>query len=455
MKKVFIPILAIFILNTCSLVQNDDNNKDNEKVLLLAAASMNANKGASTCSTPNYSTPTTTTSSTAQYKVPDTAQTDCFNSTSGAVTACSGTGYDADYNTVNQQSYTDNGNQTITDNVTGLMWSKSPDINGDGTVNASDKKTQTAAVSYCSDLSLGGYTDWRLPDIKTLYSLMNFTGKDPSGSTTTSTASPFIDSTKFIVGFGDTSAGERFIDGQYATTSIYNSCTNLGGGYAETMFGVNFVDGRIKGYPTSNKTYYVYCVRGNTNYGLNNFVDNNDETISDKATSLMWQKNDTKSTDFENAVSTCEKATTGGHSDWRLPNVKELQSIVDYSRSPDITNSAAIDAKFNATSFTNEGGKTDYGYYWSSTTHAAYNQDGSSYTGYAGSYVCFGRCLGYIGSVYDVHGAGAQRSNYKQDVSLTLGASSAKDTAGNTFYYHGPQGDILRNSNMVRCVRNF
>ena len=66
----------------------------------------------------------------------------------------------------------------------------------------------------------------------------------------------------------------------------------------ETMFGVNFADGRIKGYglkdPRSrtDKTFYVLCVRGNKQYGQNQFVDNGDGTITDRATGLTWMKQD-------------------------------------------------------------------------------------------------------------------------------------------------------------------
>ncbi|MBN2357269.1 hypothetical protein JXO59_14225 [candidate division KSB1 bacterium] len=55
----------------------------------------------------------------------------------------------------------------------------------------------------------------------------------------------------------------------------------------ETMFGVNLADGRIKGYPTGPmpgqteaKSFYVLYVRGDTTYGTNNFLDNNDGTIT-------------------------------------------------------------------------------------------------------------------------------------------------------------------------------
>ncbi len=393
----------------------------------------------------------TTTSTTGKYKVVDTNQSTCYESTTGNETSCTFTGQDGEYSG-NEPNYTVSIDRlTVTDNITGLMWTQSPDVNNDGLVNAYDKKTQISATAYCDSLELAGHSDWRLPDVKTLYSLIDFTGEDPSGIMTTGTSSltPFIPSV-FTPGFGDSANGERIIDGQYATTTIYAYYTNLGHGNTVTMFGVNFVDGRIKGYPVTNKTYYVHCVRGNRDYGLNNFADNQDNTISDHATGLMWQKNDAKSTDFDNAINICEIATTGGYTDWRLPNIKELHSIIDYSRAPDYTNSAAINDIFTITSIINEGGKTDYGYYWSSTTHA--NNAGA---GKSGAYMAFGRALGYVGStVLDVHGAGAQRSNYKMDISTTQGGNFAIGANG-TFYYHGPQGDILRANNMVRCVRNI
>lgn len=457
MKKNLLSVilLAGLVFASCTKDKNDD-----DKNLLLAAYAM--------------ASANTSSSSSLTYKIVDTGQNTCYNSSTGAEVTCTKTGYDGDY-AGNQPSYTKSSDgKIITDNVTGLMWTQSSDINGDGTVNDSDKRypehtdSSLSAKSYCDNLSLGGYDDWRLPDVKTLYSLILFTGKDAStadgctgGSGTCNTASLtlFLDTNYFDKAFGDTSVGDRVIDGQYATTSKYVT-TTMGGD--TTIFGLNFVDGRIKGYgyyKESSKSYfkkfYVRCVRGNTSYGVNNFVDNGDQTISDKATGLMWQKDDADSTDFDNAVSVCEKATTANYSDWRLPNVKELQSIVDYSRSPDTTSSAAIDAKFNATSITNENGKTDYAYYWASSTHL--EEVGATVTastaGTKGTYVSFGRANGYFTNQYlDVHGAGAQKSNSKQSISTS---HTSIDLGYGKFYYNGPQGDVERINNKVRCVRNY
>lgn len=381
------------------------------------------------------------------YAIVDTNQTDCYDTDTGAtLSSCSDEGQDGSYSGA-QPDYTDNGDYTVTDNHTGLTWQQDPDTDGDGDVDYDDQMGQSDAETYCENLTLGAYSDWRLPDTKTLYSLMDFSGTDASNYTGTDTSAltPFIDDTYFVPAFGDTGAGDRIIDGQFAaaTNSVVDGA----------MFGVNFVDGRIKGYHNPDiNTYYVRCVRGNPDYGVNAFTDNGDGTVSDAATGLMWYQDDYHSTDFDDALSYCENDATAGYDDWRLPNVKELHSIVDYNYAPDYNGSPAIDPLFNATSFTNEGGREDWAYYWASTAHLTLAAKGNYAT-----YISFGRALGYYDpnkdgtyEVVDVHGAGAQRSNDKND--NNVGTTITVD--GVTFQYHGPQGDILRFDNRVRCVRD-
>ena len=343
----------------------------------------------------------------------------------------------------NAPSYKDNGNGTVTDLVTGLMWTQSPDMDGDGDIDYDDKMSYDEAVANALSFNLAGYTDWRLPTIKEQYSLIMFSGKDISPESTDGNT-PFIDTDFFDFGYGDIDAGERIIDAQFATSTLYVSTTMDGN---ETMFGVNFADGRIKGYPTSpmpgqteGKQFYVLYVRGNTTYGINDYADNGDGTITDNATGLMWMQEDSGTPiSWENALSYAENFEFAGYSDWRLPDAKELQSIVDYSRSPSTSGTAAIDPLFSCTQIENEAGQADFAFYWTSTTHA----DSSPTPGGSAAYVSFGRALGYMfGEWIDVHGAGAQRSD-------------PKEGDPNIYPYgFGPQGDAIRINNFVRLVRN-
>ena len=186
---------------------------------------------------------------------------------------------------------------------------------------------------------------------------------------------------------------------------------------------------------------YFRMVRGNTEYGQNTFVDNGDGTISDLATGLMWQKaDDGYSRDWENALSYAEDLELAAYDDWRLPNAKELHSIVDYSRSPQTTNSPAIDPLFECTEIAYpDGTMGHYPFYWTSTTHL----DGPNpFSGAA--YFAFGEGLGEMnGVLLDVHGAGCQRSDPK--------SGDPNDYP----QYHGPQGDIRYVFNYVRCVRSI
>ncbi len=57
--------------------------------------------------------------------------------------------------------YVNNGDGTITDMITGLMWQQSPDTDEDGDIKADDKLTYDEAIAGASTFDLGGYEDWR------------------------------------------------------------------------------------------------------------------------------------------------------------------------------------------------------------------------------------------------------------------------------------------------------
>lgn len=90
---------------------------------------------------------------------------------------------------------------------------------------------------------------------------------------------------------------------------------------------------------------------------IHRFVDNNDGTITDNLTGLMWQKYTTPvKHSWKNAIHYCKNLEFVGYNDWRLPSIQELQSIVDYEQ-----HNPAIYPVFSAES----------AWYWSSSTDAS------------------------------------------------------------------------------------
>jgi len=430
--------------------------KDGKLISLTAVLLIFLLTGLAGCSDDDPTTPTSDENDPVDlvegYPIVDTNQVIFYDNQDATAAPAEGEafyGQDAQYDG-NQPSYVvSNDGLTVYDEVSGLTWIQMADTDGNGVLESpADKLTWTEAQAYpttLNDAEFGGYDDWRLPAIKELSSPILFSGEDVSPEATSGEL-PFIDTDAFDFVYGNTNAGERIIDSQWASSTLYVDDTQEG----QLLFGVNFADGRIKGYGLNSpgggeKTFFVLCCRGNEDYGINAFTDNSDGTVTDQATSLMWTQDDSGVTvpegmNWEEALAWVETQNAAqylGFSDWRLPNVKELQSILDYTRSPGTTNSAAIDAVFNTTVITSESGADDYAFYWSGTTHAN-GQGGAS-----GAYVAFGRSLGYMNSSWvDVHGAGSQRSDPK------TGDPGDYPTG------HGPQGDAIRIYNMVRLVRS-
>ncbi len=376
----------------------------------------------------------------ASYVIVDTGQADCYDNLGVMTCAQLGEpfqGQDAQYQCA-QPAYLDNEDGTVTDLNTGLMWQQAF-----SQVEWADAPAAAAAANT------GGHDDWRVPTIKELYSLILFTGNQgtgpPESADPPADALPFIDTEVFEFEFGQTG---RYIDAQYVTSTAYTSDVMQG---QLAFFGVNFADGRIKGYPQSGNPehpeWYVRYVRDEAGYGVNDFTDNGDGTISDAVTGLMWLTADSGdeafadllgdytmddgSLNWEEALDFSADLSFAGHDDWRLPNAKELHSIVDYARSPDATDSPAIDPLFETSLIVNEADLDDYPFFWTSTTFLP---------GADAVYIAFGEGLGFFNGVFmDVHGAGTQRTDPKE---------------GEPSWGNGPQGDVRRVYNHVRCVRD-
>jgi len=80
--------------------------------------------------------------------------------------------------------------------------------------------------------------------------------------------------------------------------------------------------------------------------------------VTDSSTGLVWQDDSIgTTTTWQNAIDRCEALSLGGHEDWRMPNIRELTSLVDDTKSE-----PSIDDVFESTASN---------YYWSSTSDAS------------------------------------------------------------------------------------
>ena len=414
---------------------------NNENKLLLSALtiSLYALSGCSEstqASAPNGDDVTSSQIPSVQFVVTDTSQDKCFGN-DGTDIPCPSEGsslfgQDAQYDGV-QPSYLDNGNKTVTDNNTGMMWQKTPDYR---------HYSYDDAISYCEELTIANYNDWRLPTIKELYSLADFRGEivNPRNE---SENTPYIDTTYFDFQYDKRMAyiGQYWSITKYTLGPLHNT-ENV-----EGAFGYNFADGHIKGYETGyvfgteNQSIpapgnFVRCVRGEENvYGVNDFARNKDGTITDNATGLMWQQSDDgERRDWQTALKYAESSVLAGYSDWRLPNIKELQSIVKYG------GEAKAWPAIDTTYFTLTGDNTtsDPLWVWSNTTQGDFK--------YSANYISFGKAFSKKSSsattYFDWHGAGAQRSDPKSGLPSDYDMSSENAT------------DLVMTKNYVLLVRS-
>ncbi len=167
--------------------------------------------------------------------LPDTGQTQCYD-VDGNEIPCPAEGQplhgqDAQYHGP-QPSYTDNGNGTVTDNNTGLVWQKdTADTNNDGSITSDDQLPWQQAIDYCNDLSFAGAGDWRLPERIELCSIVDYGRYNPSINT----------------------------DYFSCQSSSYWSATNHADG-THDAWGITFYYGIDNNYNKTNSRY-VRCVR--------------------------------------------------------------------------------------------------------------------------------------------------------------------------------------------------
>ena len=333
--------------------------------------------------------------------LPKTGQTKCYDS-NGTEIACPGTGQDGDIQAGvawPEPRFTPNADTTLTDNLTGLIWSpngnimpiRNPGWDLDGTVNDGGVTWQHA-LDYVAKLNSEnylGHNDWRLPNVNELESLINANEADIAAWINTK-------------GFTNVQAASYWSSTSFA---IYP-----GGAWLIAMW-----DGHVPYGSKSSSYYYVWPVRGGQCGSFDNsviclpktgqtkcydeysteipcpgmgqdgeiqagvvgpsprFTDYGNGVVTDNLTGLMWTTN----TNLPNGLLTWQQALdyvkgmndgtypNFGYIDWRLPNRKELYSLTDFSRYGPALPSGHP--------FTN----VQANFYWSSTSYAGY-PDGAS-----------------------------------------------------------------------------
>ena len=94
---------------------------------------------------------------------------------------------------------------------------------------------------------------------------------------------------------------------------------------------------------------------------MNFFENNGDGTVTDHANGLMWsQADEGKGLLWADALAYAENSDLAGYDDWRLPNVKELQSIVDYTHSPSASDAANLGPAIDTDLFRNHRASVRY-----------------------------------------------------------------------------------------------
>ncbi len=325
--------------------------------------------------------------------LPKTGLTACYDSLSNPI-GCAGTGQDGDLQKGSawpEPRFTDNTNGTITDNLTGLMWTANanlmpvqyPGWDKDYTPAEDDGMVLwNHTFDYVGKLNTDSYAahaDWRLPNVYEQRSLVNYGEADLNtwlagkGFTTFTSPSPIV----------------------YWTST---TCLSGGGWYIQTN-AATFNIGDIKG-DQKNNARYAWALRSGENASVPlpktgqtkcydptgdtdvesacsgtgqdgevqagiewpdpRLINNNDGTVTDRLSGLMWQSASIANKTWQEALDYANGSTEAGYTDWRLPNVNELTSLVNLGTGSNVT-------------WLNQSGFKNFqaGDYWTSTTYSA------------------------------------------------------------------------------------
>ena len=194
--------------------------------------------------------------------------------------------------------YTDNGDGTVRDNVTGLLWQKTI---------SSATYLWAAASTYCSALNLGGELGWRVPSTVELLSIVDWGKKNP---TINSTAFPGTPPNEFWAS-RPTPSGRPWKVWFENGTSFPADSTTYPAHIRCVWTPLPQAQVSSAGAPAGRYTIAT-------------------ETVKDNETGLTWQRGVAPSNDWAKSHGYCQALNLGGfNAGWRLPSVTELESLID------------------------------------------------------------------------------------------------------------------------------
>jgi len=229
----------------------------------------------------------------------------------------------------------DKAGETVTDNLTGLMWPKN--------LNHAHKDMVWAdAVAFCRQLDLGGHKDWRLANVRELQSLSDwneqiamvpkdhpFTGVPAMMAWSSTTCAKDTNSYWYV-------RTDGYVGHQRKEDTQWPGVIPVRGGVAKD--GNVIAKGILPVAKTGQTQSYAPGDDGDLQMGVpwpnpRFTLDKSGECVTDNLTGLTWAKdgNYLRTMNWYEAIDYCENLELGAFKDWRLPNVKELQALPDYS----------------------------------------------------------------------------------------------------------------------------
>ena len=234
------------------------------------------------------------------------------------------------------RNYTrDNINGIVTDNITKLMWQDNELVQKPLVTQTNfdaenyEQYSGDTAANYCENLSLGKYMDWRLPTLDELSLLIDFGRINPAIDFTFKNRPPEVEEDIYYQG--------KISDNYWTSTSHLSIDYNQDDSGRSISFYTGYFTNYKKNIPLS-----VRCVRGKEREVVDRFIrDDVEDVVYDKKTCLVWQDDSAIKgnsgygmyVDWYTAMNYCKTLELSSYDDWRLPNVNELKSIMDFNTS--------------------------------------------------------------------------------------------------------------------------